>query len=74
MLVLERTDFVAKVYLVDIAGATDLRSWTPPAGKPLNYLESLNADGALEGAGREVRLAAGVDATFKSLRRLVQCQ
>ena len=50
MLVLERTDFVAKVYLVDVAGATDLRSWTSPSGN-LNYLESLNADGALESNG-----------------------
>jgi hypothetical protein len=51
VLVLERTDFVAKVYLVDISGATDLRSWASPAGKPLNYLESLNSDGALTEAG-----------------------
>lgn len=52
VLVLERTDFVAKVYLVDLAsGATDLRSSTPPPGSNLNHLESLNADGALEDAG-----------------------
>ena len=50
VLVLERTDFVAKVYLVDVSGATDLRSWTSPSGT-LNYLESLNADGALESNG-----------------------
>ena len=51
LLVLERTDFVAKVYVVDLSAATDLRTWTPPAGSDLNFVESLNADGALEGAG-----------------------
>ena len=51
VLVLERTDFVAKVYVVDITGATNLGTWTPPAGKPLNYLETLNDDGALQNAG-----------------------
>jgi hypothetical protein len=50
VLVLERTDFVAKVYIVDVSAATDLRSWTSPSGA-LNYLESLNADGALESNG-----------------------
>ncbi|MFN0026352.1 MAG: esterase-like activity of phytase family protein [Acidimicrobiales bacterium] len=51
VLVLERTDFVAKVYLVDLASATNLRAWTPPAGSALNVLESLGADAALAGAG-----------------------
>lgn len=50
VLVLERTDFVAKVYVADLSGATDLESWASPGGDP-NYLETLNADGALEGAG-----------------------
>jgi hypothetical protein len=50
VLVLERTDFVAKAYLVDFSGATDLRSWTSPSPN-LNYLESLNADGSLESNG-----------------------
>lgn len=50
VLVLERTDFVAKVYLVDFSSATDLGSWTSPS-PDLNYVESLNADGALESKG-----------------------
>ena len=50
LLVLERTDFVAKVYLVDLSAATDLGTWTSPS-PDLNHLESLNADGALELAG-----------------------
>ena len=50
VMVLERTDFVAKVYLVDVSGATDLGSWTSPSSD-LNYLESLNADGALQSNG-----------------------
>jgi hypothetical protein len=50
VLVLERTDFVARVYLVDLSAATDVGSWTSPSPE-LNHLESLNADGALEGEG-----------------------
>ena len=50
VLVLERTDFVAKVYLVDLASATDIGTWTSPSAN-LNHLESLDADGTLETAG-----------------------
>jgi hypothetical protein len=50
LLVLERTDFVAKVYLVDLTAATDVATWTSPS-PDLNYVERLNADGALELAG-----------------------
>jgi len=38
LLVLERTDFVAKVYPVDLSTATDLGTWTSPS-PDLNYLE-----------------------------------
>lgn len=51
LLVLERTDFVAKVYLADLSGATDLRSITPTPGSPLNYVEGLNSDSSLTQAG-----------------------
>ena len=51
VLVLERTDFVARVYLVDVSGATELGSWKPPTGAALNYIETLNADGALQTSG-----------------------
>jgi len=51
VLVLERTDFVAKVYLVDFDGATDLGPWKPPTGAALNYLETLNNSGDLETSG-----------------------
>ena len=50
VLVLERTDFVAKVYLIDVSAATDLGSWSSPSAD-LNYVESLNADGALQSNG-----------------------
>ncbi|MGH8991175.1 MAG: esterase-like activity of phytase family protein [Acidimicrobiia bacterium] len=50
VLVLERTDFVAKVYLVDTSAATDLGSWTS-TGSNLNHLETLNGDGQLESNG-----------------------
>ncbi len=51
VLVLERTDFVAKVYLVDLSTATNLRTWTPPSGSPHNVVEGLATDGALAAAG-----------------------
>lgn len=48
LLVLERTDYVAKIYLVDLAAATDLRAWSAPVPMPpLNYIESLNSDSQL---------------------------
>jgi hypothetical protein len=51
MLVLERTDFKAKVYRVDLRTATNIldTKWDDVATTP--SLETLNADGALEGAG-----------------------
>ena len=55
LLVLERTDCVAKVYLVDVStGATDLTTWTPPAALPnrtdLNVVEQQNSDAQLSAA------------------------
>ncbi len=51
MLVLERTDFKAKIYLVDLREATNIlgTKWDDIATSPA--LESLNADGALESNG-----------------------
>ncbi|MEW6471138.1 MAG: esterase-like activity of phytase family protein [Actinomycetota bacterium] len=51
VLVLERTDFVAKVYLVDVSKATDLGDWKPPTGAALNYVETLNSQGELQTSG-----------------------
>jgi hypothetical protein len=51
LLVLERTDFVAKVYLVDVSKATDLGGWNPPTGAALNYIETLNGEGDLQTSG-----------------------
>jgi hypothetical protein len=51
VLVLERTDFVAKVYLVDVSDATDLGDWKPPSGADRNYVETLNSAGELQAAG-----------------------
>ncbi len=51
LLVLERTDFVARVYLVDVGGATDISRRVAPAGAAPNELEGLNDEGALERAG-----------------------
>ncbi len=51
MLVLERTDFIAKVYLVDLQGATDIlhTQWDDVDTSPT--LEELVSDGTLEAAG-----------------------
>ena len=51
MLVLERTDFKAKAFMVDLRQATNIlgTKWDDPAQTP--SLESLNADGALESNG-----------------------
>lgn len=51
LLVLERTDFVARVYLVDVTKATDLGGWKPPTGAALNYIETLNSEGDLQTSG-----------------------
>jgi hypothetical protein len=51
MLVLERTDFIAKVYVVDVRSATNILGtrWDDTITSP--SLEQLNVDGALEAAG-----------------------
>jgi hypothetical protein len=55
MLVLERTDFIAKIYRVDLRQATNIlgTAWDNPAAATADSLEraSLDADGALEAAG-----------------------
>lgn len=52
MLVLERTDFKAKIYRVDLRNATNiLGSVWDDVNKPAPSLEALNADGALETNG-----------------------
>ncbi|MGH9182008.1 MAG: esterase-like activity of phytase family protein, partial [Acidimicrobiales bacterium] len=50
LLVLERTDFVAKVYLVDLTTGTDI-SGRPPTGAPANDLEGRNDDATLAEIG-----------------------
>jgi hypothetical protein len=52
MLVLERTDFIAKVYRVDLREATNILGTTwDDAGKPAPSLEQLLSDGDLNAAG-----------------------
>lgn len=52
MLVLERTDFIAKIYRVDLRKATNiLGSVWDDVNKPAPSLEALNADGELESNG-----------------------
>ena len=52
MLVLERTDFKAKIFLVDLREATNILGtvWDD-VNKPVPSLEALNADGALQAKG-----------------------
>lgn len=52
MLVLERTDFIAKIYVVDLRKGTNILGtvWDD-VNKPAPSLEELNIDGALEAAG-----------------------
>ena len=50
LIVLERTDFVAKLGPGRSLHGDDLGTWTSPS-PALNYLGSLNADGALQVAG-----------------------
>ena len=43
MLILERTDFIAKVYLVDLRGATNIlgTKWDDPGASSANSLEAV---------------------------------